>query len=94
MSRKGTIFTQTREDTVTVSAKVRRSLKERADHLRDSVQKIDPTLSFDLSRVIQDAIEEAVTTGEKELKRLQRESQQQATPEASARATESEAEVN
>ena len=67
MALKGSVFAKTREDSVTVSAKVPRSLKNRADHLRDQIQEIDQELSFDLSLIIRDAIEEAVQKGEKEM---------------------------
>lgn len=67
---KQSVFIKSREDTVTVSAKVPRSLKLRADKLRDQIQEIDDELSFDLSVLIRDAIEEAVDKGEKELTRL------------------------
>ena len=66
---KQSVFIKSREDTVTVSAKVPRSLKLRADKLRDQIQEIDDELSFDLSVLIRDAIEEAVDKGEKELTR-------------------------
>ncbi len=67
---KNSVFIKSREDTVTVSAKVPRSLKLRADKLRDQIQKIDDELSFDLAMLIRDAVEEAVEKGEKELTRL------------------------
>ncbi|GBO86316.1 hypothetical protein DXI23_20525 [Marinobacter flavimaris] len=69
---KQSVFIKSREDTVTVSAKVPRSLKLRADKLRDQIQEIDDELSFDLSVLIRDAIEEAVDKGEKELTRLKK----------------------
>ena len=37
---KQSVFIKSREDTVTVSAKVPRSLKLRADKLRDQIQEI------------------------------------------------------
>ncbi|MBY5939026.1 MULTISPECIES: hypothetical protein [Marinobacter] len=72
MALKGSVFAKTREDSVTVSAKVPRSLKNRADHLRDQIQEIDQELSFDLSLIIRDAIEEAVQKGEKEISKMKR----------------------
>ncbi len=69
---KNSVFIKSREDTVTVSAKVPRSLKLRADKLRDSIQEIDDELSFDLAMLIRDAVEEAVEKGERELARLRK----------------------
>lgn len=74
---KNSVFIKSREDTVTVSAKVPRSLKLRADKLREQIQDIDDELSFDLSVLIRDAIEEAVEKGEKELTRLKKATQQE-----------------
>lgn len=72
MALKGSVFAKTREDSVTVSAKVPRSLKNRADTLREQIQEIDQELSFDLGLIIRDAIEDAVQKGEKEISKLKK----------------------
>ncbi len=66
------MFTETKQETASLSEKVPKTLKDRADLVAKEIKAVDPTLSFNASRILHDAYEGAVIAAEQELAALRK----------------------
>lgn len=64
------VFTSRSDKKIAVSTKIDPELKARMDKLQEELAKINDGLVFNVSEIIEIALEEAVARGEKELKTL------------------------
>ena len=71
MAKRKSLFTQTQHNMVSLSLKVPKTAKARADALVDQLKRVDPSLTFNMTRILQQAYEEAITAAEQELAQLQ-----------------------
>lgn len=75
MAKRKSMFTQNQQNMVSLSLKVPKATKARADALVAQLKQLDPSLTFNTTRILQDAYEEAIGAAEQELAQLQSERQ-------------------
>ena len=84
MARRSSVFTKTKQAYVTLSIKVPQRLKDRIDGLKESLAAIDGSLTFNVAKICQDALEASVKQGEGELTQLRSPAHSRAQDGASA----------
>ncbi len=70
MAAKKSIFQSTRQNTVPLSVKIPGELKDRIEALKQNLQAVDKTLTFNVSAICTETLEIAVKAGESELSKM------------------------
>ena len=68
MAKSKSVFSHTRDKSVSLSLKVPQELKARIDGVKTALLEVDNTLVFNVSKICCDALESAVMQGKTELK--------------------------
>jgi len=70
MAKRKSVFIRSKQDMATVTIKVPKPLKDRADHLSNELKRIDQSLAFNMPLILQEAYRQAVQTAEEEINEM------------------------
>lgn len=70
MATRKSVFQSTKQNSVTQSIKIPQELKERIEALKESLQAVDKTLTFNVSAICAETLEIACKSGEAELAKM------------------------
>ena len=70
MAKRKSVFIRSKQDMATVTIKVPKQLKDRADCLSNELKAIDQSLAFNMPLILQEAYQQAVQTAEEEINKM------------------------